>query len=161
MGASIRALLDAAPGTGSDVTPGGRFRDLVVRCLEMDDDTGRSAPVFFAQLRDTIARHRLGALFVFNGEGEHHRAMVPRGYHRETGAVIEAEMMRWRADYRALAPERQMLAATVVWLYRHGADSTWLRRVPCTWGAAEALHYLRDAGALSHWQRLVTSCPGW
>ena len=54
-----------------------------------------------------------------------------------------------------------MLAATIVWLYQHGADSTWLRRVPCTWSAAEALHYLRDAGCLPQWQRLVATCPGW
>jgi hypothetical protein len=87
--------------------------------------------------------------------------MTPRGYNRETGAIIEAEMMQWRSDYRSLAPERQMLAATIVWLYQHGADSTWLRRVPCTWSAIEALDYLRDADCLAQWQRLVATCPGW
>jgi hypothetical protein len=157
---AVRAAL-AAPRIEGDVASGSRFRDLVIRCLALDDDAARSASEFCHQLRATIATFRLGLLFAWDGEGEHHRTMIPRGYHRETGAIIEAEMMQWRADYRSLAPERQMLAATVVWLYQQGADSTWLRRVPCTWGAAEALHYLRDAGCLPQWQRLVTTCPGW
>lgn len=70
-----------------------RFRDLVIRCLDLDGEAERSAQGFCAHLRATI--------------------------------------------------------------------STWLRRVPCTWSAAEALHYLRDAGCLPQWQRLVATCPGW
>lgn len=156
----VRAALDASSIHGGPA-PGGRFRDLVIRCLDLDGEPPRSAKDFCRHLRATVTAFRLGALFAWDGEGEHHRTMIPRGYYRETGTIIEAEMMQWRADYRALAPERQMLAATLIWLYQHGADSTWLRRVPCTWGAAEALHYLRDAGCLPQWQALVATCPGW
>jgi hypothetical protein len=78
-----------------------------------------------------------------------------------TGEIYPEEMARWRADFRAMAPERQMLAATIIWLYQSGPDSTWLRRVPCTWRAAEALLYMRDAGCLSVWLRLIGSYPGW
>lgn len=157
---AIRATL-GTPGIEVDIAPGGRFSNLVIRCLDLDDQTARSASGFCRHLRATILTFRLGHLFAWSGDGEHHRTMIPRGYNRETGTIIEVEMMQWRADYRSLAPERQMLAATIVWLYQHGADSTWLRRVPCTWGAAEALNYLRDAGCLADWQQLVSTCPGW
>jgi hypothetical protein len=52
------------------------------------------------------------------------------------------------------------MAATIVWLYQSGPDSTWLRRVPCTWGAVEAIRYMKDAGALARWLRLVALYPG-
>jgi len=38
---------------------------------------------------------------------------------------------------------QQMFAASIIWLYRGGKDRVWLRRVPCTWSATEALHALR------------------
>ena len=53
-----------------------------------------------------------------------------------------------------------MMAATIIWLYRSGRDSTWLRRVPCTWRAAEALHYMNEAGCLALWLQLIASYPG-
>lgn len=155
---TVESAIDIAMRAGA---PEGRFRDLVLRCLDLDGDAERSARAFCQHLRAAITTFRLGRLFAWDGDGEHHRTLVSRGYNRRTGAIIEIEMMQWRADYRSLPPEGQMLAASIIWLYQHGPDSTWLRRVPCTWGAADALHYLRDAGALMHWQRLVSTCPGW
>lgn len=167
-GSAVASAVAAILAT-SDRTQGERLCDFVVRCMTLDDDipappeggSPRSDEVFCKHLRAAITDLRLGRLFVWDEAGEHHRALVPRAYDRTTGAVFEAEMKQWREDYRALSPERQMVAATIVWLYQYGPDSTWLRRVPCTWNAAEALHYLRDAGGLRQWMALVSTCPGW
>ena len=94
---------------------------------------------FDYHLRHVIAVHSLGALFSDDGAGAYHHAIRPRGYDFREGKVIALDMERWRVAYRAMPPERQMLAASIVWLYRGGADSRWLRRVSCTWHAADAL----------------------
>lgn len=86
---------------------------------------------------------------------------MPSAFNERTCEVYAAEMARWRSDFRDLAPERQMMAATVIWLCQSGPDSTWLRRVPCTWLAAEALNYMKDAGCLGAWIRLLATYPGW
>jgi hypothetical protein len=39
------------------------------------------------------------------------------------GQVDAVAMERWRADYRGMGAERQMLAASIVWLYRGGKDT--------------------------------------
>jgi hypothetical protein len=70
-------------------------------------------------------------------------------------------MERWRADYRGMPNHRQMLAASIIWLYRGGKDNCWLRRVPCTWCVADALHDLKAAAAIADWARLLVLYPGW
>jgi hypothetical protein len=60
-----------------------------------------------------------------------------------------------------MAPECQMVAATIVWLYRAGSDSIWLRRVPSAWRAVEALRYMRDADVLDLWLNLIVNYTGW
>jgi hypothetical protein len=120
-----------------------------------------SAETFHMALMQAISAHRLYRLFTHGQSGEHHRGVVPGGYSERTGEIFPHEMAAWRADFRAMAPEQQMLAATIVWLYQSGPDSTWLRRVPCTWPASEAIQYMRDAGCIREWLRLVALCPGW
>lgn len=112
-------------------------------------------------LMKVINARRLSRLFTHGQSGEHHRGIVPGGYSERTGEVFPPEMAAWRADFRAMAPEQQMLAATIVWLYQSGPDSTWLRRVPCTWSAVEAIRYMRDADCIADWLRLIALCPGW
>lgn len=70
-------------------------------------------------------------------------------------------MEQWRADYRHMPEERQMMAASIVWLYRAGKDNVWLRRVPCTWHAADAIVCLEAVGAFEDWARLYALYPGW
>ena len=108
-----------------------------------------------------IREQRLHQLFTTAEGGQFHRGIVPAAYDERTGQVIGDEMAEWRAAYRAMAPERQMRAATIVWLYRCGPDSIWLRRVPCAWRATEALCYLKGAGCLSQSLRLLALYPGW
>ena len=54
-----------------------------------------------------------------------------------------------------------MMAASIIWLYRAGKDNVWLRRVPCTWHAADAIDRLNAAGAFGDWARLYALYPGW
>ena len=48
-------------------------------------------------------------------------------------------MAEWRRAYKALSPVRQMMVATIIWLYRGEPDKTWLSRLPSTWHAADAI----------------------
>jgi hypothetical protein len=57
--------------------------------------------------------------------------------------------------------ERQMLAASIIWLYRAAKDNVWLRRVPCTWHAGEAIACMKAAGVLGGWARHFALYPGW
>jgi hypothetical protein len=153
-----------------------RLSHLVCRCMDMSSEETalvwaiadppsasleRTAAAFHSVLLEALQRMRLQRLFSSSAAGEHHRSICPAAYNERTGEVDPEEMVQWRADFRAMAPEQQMMAATLVWLYQSGSDSTWLRRVPCSWFAMDALHYLRDAGCISLWLQLVATCPGW
>ncbi|MFM0229879.1 hypothetical protein [Paraburkholderia sediminicola] len=152
-----------------------RLDRLVARLLDIDESdslvlealAGESAELrrtpadFHNALKQVIHELRLFQLFCLSNEGAFHRSICPVAYDERTGMHYPREMENWRANFRAMAPEQQMMAATIIWLYRSGSDSTWLRRVPCTWRAIEALHYMRDAGCLSLWLRLIARYPGW
>jgi uncharacterized protein YyaL (SSP411 family) len=76
--------------------------------------------------------YRLEQLFDDDGPTPYHQAIRSAGYDFAQDMAIPREMERWRANYRAMSEDRQMLAASIVWLFRAGKDSVWLRRVPCT-----------------------------
>jgi hypothetical protein len=116
---------------------------------------------FDYHLRNVINSYDLGTLFNDDGYAPYHHAIRPTGYDFDRDEVIPTGMEKWRADYRALPEFRQMMAASIVWLYRGGKDNVWLRRVPCTWHAADALACLRDEDALEDWARLYALYPGW
>ena len=128
-------------------------------------DLRRSAPdvsrPFDDHLRKMIDRYGLGALFRDDGHAPYHHAIRPTGYDFYRDEVIPEGMEKWRADYREMSEERQMLAASVMWLYRARKDRVWLRRVPCTWQAADAIVCMNAAGALVDWARLYALYPGW
>lgn len=116
---------------------------------------------FYETLQRTIRQLRLFSLFGRTHDGEYHRSIGPAAYNEPTDKRYPEDMARWRANFRGMTPEQQMMAATIIWLYRGGADSIWLRRVPCTWKATEALHYMQDAGCLALWLQLIARYPGW
>ncbi len=152
-----------------------RLEDLVLNLLDLDVEEAaqidalagfdapfeRSPKRFNEALPHAIRQLGLSRLFARTHDGEHHRSVCPAAYNERTGEHHPQEMARWRADFRAMSPEQQMVAATMVWMYRAGPDSIWLRRVPCTWKASEALHYMRDTGCLAVWLQLVARYPGW
>jgi hypothetical protein len=105
---------------------------------------------FNNHLRDAILRFGLTLLFCDNGRGRHH-----------ADAVNAWGMERWRADYRAMTAAQLMLTASIIWLYRGGKDNRWLRCVPCTWHAADAINEMRRRDVLAHWGRLISLYPGW
>lgn len=116
---------------------------------------------FHFQLTQVIGQYELAGLFSMDGAGPHHHSVRPRGYDYFLDAVDAFGMEQWRADYRAMAPSQQMMAATIIWLYRGGKDNRWLRRVPCTWSVEEGFRALNAAGAFDDWLRLVVRYPGW
>ncbi|MGO4175749.1 hypothetical protein [Bosea sp. TAF32] len=136
-----------------------RFSDLIrVEAVLDRDDAPRP---FNRHLRSVIASYRLGALFFEYGAGLHHHAVRPAGYDFDLDEVNPSGMERWRSDYRSMSDERQMLAASIIWLYRAGKDNVWLRRVPCTWHAADAIDCMKSNDALADWARLFALYPGW
>lgn len=116
---------------------------------------------FDAHLRRILDAYRLGSLFGDDGPGQHHHQIRPLGYNYREDQVCPLGMELWRAEYRAMEPVRQMMAATAIWLYRGGKDSRWLRRVPCVWSASDALQELEEAGSFEDWLKLVVLYPGW
>jgi hypothetical protein len=177
--AAERLLSLAPPGAASPertVLP-FRLTQLVVARFDMDAieaavflNLGGTAPIqasqnadadFHVHLRRVIDRYRLDCLFVEDAPGQYHHAIRPRGYDYSVDAVHPQDMEAWRAEYRSMHPVQQILAASIIWLYRGGKDHVWLRRVPCTWLAAEALQVLRESDALSDWGRLIFLFPGW
>lgn len=152
------------------------FEQLVLGLLDIDDQEAsqldalssaapssyeRSAQNFDEILQQAIRKLRLFELFGRTHDGEFHRSICPTAYNARTGQHDPDGMAHWRAYFRAMPPERQMMAATIVWMYRSGPDSIWLRRVPCTWSASESLHYMHDTGCLMLWLQLVATYPGW
>jgi hypothetical protein len=153
----------------------GRLSSLVAQRFDMDNDEalrfalacgGDHAATmghepFDRHLRSVIPRYDLTSLFEDNGRYPHHHAIKPTGYDYDEDAVIPEVMAQWRATYRALPEAHQIIAATIIWLYRGGPDTVWLRRVAVAWPAADAITILHAAGALRDWGLLVSLYPGW
>ena len=175
----VRALLSLAlsdPRKARDRFPDYRLTRLVLTRFDMDDVeasvfidlTEATAPEsvlggtpFNDHLRTSIDHLGLTDLFCNEGPGRHHQAIRPTGYDYYVEAVDAAAMEKWRADYRAMSPAQQMFAATIIWLYRGGKDNRWLRRVPCTWHAVDAVGEMQRSGILADWGILVSFYPGW
>jgi hypothetical protein len=71
---TVEIAIHAAQGAAmvdGELASGGRLRDLVVRCLDLDSQEERSASRFCLHLRATITNFRLGRLFAWDAEGEH------------------------------------------------------------------------------------------
>jgi len=73
-----------------------------------------------------ISRYSLTGLFRDVDHGPHHHAIKPSGYDDDADAVSPKAMAQWRATYRALPEPHQIIAATIIWLYRGGPDTVWL-----------------------------------
>ncbi len=157
--------------------PGYRLTRLVGARLELDEKdidrlsdmlgvdllrpvAGASKP-FDHHLRHVIALYELSALFRDDGHAPYHHVIRPTGYDYHRDEVDPSGMELWRAAYRVMPDVRQMMAASILWLRRAGKDNVWLRRVPCTWHAAEAIACLRANGAFEDWARLYALYPGW
>lgn len=163
------------PSAATSLLDEMRLEDLVLSLLYLDIDEAaqmeslantnmsfeRSPECFNETLQQTLRQLSLSRLFTRTYDGEHHRSIRPAAYDERTGEHDPEGMALWRADFRAMPPEQQMMVTTIVWMYRAGPDSIWLRRVPCTWRASEALHYMRDTGCLDVWLQLIARYPGW
>jgi hypothetical protein len=177
---SVQTLLSLAlanPERAKERFPAYRLTQLVTARFDMDDVEAtifanlarppatarllRDTAPFNDHLRDAIGRLGLTPLFCDDGPGRHHHAIRPTGYDYHADAVDAWGMERWRADYRAMTAAQQMLAASIIWLYRGGKDNRWLRRVPSTWHAADAIDEMRRRDVLTDWGCLISLYPGW
>ena len=176
---AVRTLLFLAlsdPVGAKELFPDYRLTRLVLTRFDMDDVdatafidlTEATAPrsvlggtPFNDHLRTSIDHFGLTDLFCDEGPGRHHQAIRPTGYDYYVEAVDAAAMEKWRADYRAMSSAQQMFAATIIWLYRGGKDNRWLRRVPSTWHAVDAIDEMRGRDALADWGCLISLYPGW
>lgn len=116
---------------------------------------------FHAELRRIIQKFQLWKFFNASGPGLEHRSIVPSAYDAFVGEIRPEEMAGWRESFRALSPGRQMMLATIIWLYRGGKDSIWLRRVPVAWNVLDAVRVLKNEGLLVDWGLLIARYPGW
>src|SRR5262249_44272403 len=84
-------------------------------------------PAFAAHLLDVISRYELEAFFLRDPSQSINGIDVrPRGFDYRTSQVDAPAMAEWRRAYKALPPARQMMVATIIWLYRGEPDKTWL-----------------------------------
>ena len=157
--------------------PDYRLTRLIGARLELDDTDIAQLAIMFGgsllqsvratprpfdhHLRFVIDHYELEALFRDDGHAPYHHAIRPTGYDFHRDQVIPTGMEQWRADYRSMPDDRQMMAASIIWFYRAGKDNVWLRRVPCTWHAADALACMKHASTLEDWVRLFALYPGW
>jgi hypothetical protein len=170
---AVVAMAVASPTFARGRFPKLRLVDVVAEAPAMDDREQRALAAvcgtmasgrrpFAAHLLDVVARYELDAFFLRDARLSINGIDVrPRGVDYRTNEVDKEAMADWRRAYNALPPVRQMMVATIIWLYRGGADKTWLTRLPSTWHAADAVAALLAAGALRDWGRLVALYPGW
>lgn len=120
----------------------------------------RDAHSFNEHLHDLIKRYELGEFFITGQKPVQGIDVRPRGVNWTNWKTDAAAMAEWRRAYKNLPPSRQMLVATVMWMYR-GRDKMWMQRLPCSWHAADSIAVLKDAGSLRDWCKLAALYPGW
>lgn len=120
----------------------------------------RDPHLFNEHLHDLIKRYELGEFFLTGQKPVQGIDVRPRGVDWTNWKTNATEMAAWRRAYKDLAPSRQMLVATVMWLYR-ARDKTWMQRLPSSWHAADSIVILKKAGFLRDWCKLAALYPGW
>ena len=118
---------------------------------------------FVAHLLDVVDRRGLGE---FYGRFPGHPACYgidvrPHGVDWRTHEADVGRLRAWRRSYGRLAPARQMMVATIMWLYMAREGGRWLRRLPRGWHAADAVACMKSAGMLGDWGKLVALYQGW
>ncbi len=180
MPVALVAWAIASPVFARGLLPETRLVDVVAKAPSMDSTEKRAlaavcgftvdpmvcgsaaGPLFQAHLVRVIADYSLEEFYFRDPRNAINGIDVrPRGYDFRKDAVDQADMQAWRRAYRKLSPPRQMLVATILWLYRGGPDKTWLKGQPCRWHAADAVEALGAAGALQDWAKLIVLYPGW
>lgn len=120
-----------------------------------------NAPAFFHQVCRVISICELEPFFRVGPNAGSHYDIRPTAFDFDRAQDMPEAMKRWKAMYRALPITRQIMVATVMWLYRGTDDKTWLNRVPRRWPAVGAIQELRSAGLVVEWAKLVALYPGW
>jgi hypothetical protein len=123
----------------------------------------RNVAQFIEHLYKVINRYDLNS---FYGHYPEHPAnfgndIRPHGVDWGRMVVDEDALRAWRNAYKRLSPARQMMVATIMWLYVGNKNCFWLRRLPHKWHAADAVKLMKSGGVLGDWATLVALYPGW
>lgn len=119
---------------------------------------------FRTHLHVVIARYRLHPFFMCDVRPAMNGIDVrPGAVDWSTTEEVDGPALKtWQRGFRQAALIRQMMIATIVWLYSGGPDKLWLHRQPCKWHVVNAIDELqRGAGTLRDWAKLVALYPGW
>jgi hypothetical protein len=130
------------------------------RIPELPDPDARG---FVAHLLDVVDRHSLGG---FYGRYPGHPACYgidvrPHGIDWRTREADDGRLRAWRRAYGKLEPAKQMMVATIMWLYMGREECGWLRHLTRGWHAADAVATMKAAGTLGDWGKLVALYQGW
>ncbi|SIO47879.1 hypothetical protein SAMN05443247_06012 [Bradyrhizobium erythrophlei] len=123
----------------------------------------RDAAQFIVHLHKVIDRYDLNS---FYGHYPEHPAnfgndIRPHGVDWDSHEVNDDAIRVWRDAYKRLSPARQMIVATIMWLYVGSNNCFWLKHLPNKWHAADAIKLMKSAGVLGDWATLVALYPGW
>lgn len=133
--------------------------------FDMRPISAGNAEQFADHLFDVIKGYQMEPFFCWLDtplrSSHRHYCCRPTGWDWDGDRELQGGVAAWRKAYRALSPERQMMVATIMTLYRGRKDDTWMVRVPCRWAAADAIVALNAAGYLKDWGGLLALYPGW
>jgi hypothetical protein len=176
MPVALTAYALVSPSLARGRFPKVRLVDLLMKLTSMDSEEchalaalggwnipDRDPYLFLEHLYDVIETHRLHEFFGIYPDrpAMFHNDVRPRGIYWATEEVDNVEMAAWRRAFKASPAAKQMLVASILWLY-HGSDDTlWMTGIRRSWHAADAISTLVEAGLFRDWVRLVALYPGW
>ncbi|KAB2918476.1 MAG: hypothetical protein F9K29_07870 [Hyphomicrobiaceae bacterium] len=175
---ALTAFAIVSPAFAKGRFPKTRLVDLIAKAPSMDameklalaavvgvDNLGAiDATRFTAQLRHIIDHYGLGKFFMPGRPACHGIDVRPGGIDYHTDQTDPPAMAAWRKAYKDEPPVRQMLIATILWLYNSDEKlikKFWLHRLPCGWHAADAVNTLKHNDALRDWAQLIALYSGW
>ena len=132
--------------------------------LSIKGPFSRAEESFYTHLCTVIDKYGLNDFFGhYPTEGRYHHGILPRGVDWARGCKdLPEELKRFRAAYRKLSVAKQMLVATIIWLYRGSRnDGPWMTGLQRSWKAVYGILELDAAGMLEDWGELVARYPGW
>jgi len=184
MPAALAAYAAVDPTFAGGRFPGLTLTKLVDKVPSMDGEEytalalacGAEAPTFessehrqrvFGQvLLDIMERYELWGCFErvkpYGSEGDHY-SVRPIGFDwARNWEPVPERLKAMRKAYRSMTPVQQVMALTVLHLYRQGTDTRFLvGGCPTKILAADAMKVLQSNSAAAVWGNLVSHYAGW
>lgn len=180
----LTAYTIASPELSRRRFPDTTFIDLIAKRPAMDRNellafvavcsnqiilpSSRSPEEFTEHLLYVIDRYGLNALFEIL-DRRHYQAIEPHyqicpsgvSWLKPNQPEKHNGFAKWQDDYQELPQVGQLMAATIMTLYKGRPDDYWMENVPKEWDAVEGIERLLKHGAFEDWARLYALYPGW